>query len=230
MKFEARSQEEIERQERCARGDAWRLAKNILKVLEQGYLLLIYQRMVSSGVVRNKTGEREFVVDSGANMHMVSRKDLNSAELESVRVSESPTTVVTANGEVLTKEEATVFVRELDLFVTVTLLEDTPAVLSFGKFFEDHGYNCHWTSGQKPDLTKDGRRIKCNTANYVPIFVPGVSTGSSCSAAPASPTSLALDAVVPTQHPASTRSESTSRIERVRGDPSREPEENQNKK
>ena len=29
MKFEDRSQEETERQERCARGDAWRLAKNI---------------------------------------------------------------------------------------------------------------------------------------------------------------------------------------------------------
>ena len=62
-------------------------------------------------------------------MHMVSRKDLNSAELETVRISKSPTTVVTANGELLTKEEATVYVRELDLFVTVMLLEDTQAVL-----------------------------------------------------------------------------------------------------
>ena len=34
MKFEDRSQEEIERQERCARGDGWRLAKNILKLTE----------------------------------------------------------------------------------------------------------------------------------------------------------------------------------------------------
>ena len=34
--------------------------------------------------------EREFVVDSGASMHMVSQKDLNSAELETVRVSKSP--------------------------------------------------------------------------------------------------------------------------------------------
>ena len=34
LKFEDRSQEETERQERCARGDAWRLAKNILKLKE----------------------------------------------------------------------------------------------------------------------------------------------------------------------------------------------------
>ena len=33
-------------------------------------------------------------------MHMVSRKDLNSVELEAARVSESPKTVVAANGEV----------------------------------------------------------------------------------------------------------------------------------
>ena len=74
-------------------------------------------------------------------MHRLSRKELNSAELETARVSESPTTVVTANGEVQTKDEATVYVKELDLFVPVKLLEDTPAVLSLGKLCEDHGYS-----------------------------------------------------------------------------------------
>ena len=77
-------------------------------------------------------------------------KDLNSAELDTVKVSQNPTKVVTAIGEVQTKEEVTVHVRELDLFVTVMLLEDTPAVLSLGKLCEDHGYSYHWTSGQKP--------------------------------------------------------------------------------
>ena len=48
---------------------------------------------------------------------MLSRKDLNSAELETVKVSHNLTTVVTAIGEVHTKEEATVYVRELGLFV-----------------------------------------------------------------------------------------------------------------
>ena len=69
-----------------------------------------------------KPEEREFVVDSGASMHNGSaRETLNSAELESVRVSKRPTSVVAANGEVQTKEEATVHVRELDLFVAVML-------------------------------------------------------------------------------------------------------------
>ena len=53
-------------------------------------------------------------------MHIVSKKDLNEAELETVRLSENPT-VMTANGEVPAKEEPTGYVRELDLFVTIML-------------------------------------------------------------------------------------------------------------
>ena len=41
-------------------------------------------------------------------------------------------TVIAAYREVQTKEEATVYVRELDVFVTVKLLEDTAVVLSLG--------------------------------------------------------------------------------------------------
>ena len=86
----------------------------------------------------------------------------------------------------------------------------TPAVLSLGILCEDHGCSYDWTSGQKPQLIKDGRRIKCSTENYVPIVVPGLSTGSSSSATPTSPTSVPQEAVTPTLHPASTRSQSTS--------------------
>ena len=72
-------------------------------------------------------------------MHMVGKGDLNSAELETMRTSRSPTTVEKANGEVQTREEATVYVKELDLFVTVMLLEETLTVLSLVKLCEDHG-------------------------------------------------------------------------------------------
>ena len=61
---------------------------------------------------------------------MISRKDPNSTEWEPLRASKSPTKMVTANGEVQTKGKTTVDVRELDLFVTGMLLEDTPAVNS----------------------------------------------------------------------------------------------------
>ena len=38
----------------------------------------------------------------------------------------SPTIVITANGEVQTQEEATVCVKELDIFLTVKVFENTP--------------------------------------------------------------------------------------------------------
>ena len=56
----------------------------------------------------------------------------------------------------------------------------TPAVLSLGKLCDENGYSSEWVSGQKPDLIKNGIRIQCNTENFVPIVVPGLST-SSCS-------------------------------------------------
>ena len=74
-------------------------------------------------------------------MHVISKKDLNSAEWKTVTTSRSPTTVKTANGEVQTHEEATVYVKELEQFLTVKILQDTPAVLSLGKLCEDHGYS-----------------------------------------------------------------------------------------
>ena len=81
-------------------------------------------------------------------MHTLSRKELNSAELETVRVSRNPTTVITADQELQTNEEATEYVYDLDFFVTVQLLEDTSAVITRGKLCEEHGYSNEWTCCQ----------------------------------------------------------------------------------
>ena len=140
---------------------------------------------------------------------MLSRKDLFAAELETARASKSPTTVVAANGEVQTNVEATVYVKELDLFVTVMLLEDTRAVLSLGTLCDDHGYSVEWTSGQSPHLISKWQTDTVqHEKNYVPIVVPGLSTGSSQH---------------PRLHPATIRSESSSGP--VQGDLSPEPAE-----
>ena len=98
--------------------------------------------------------EREFVVDSGASMHMISKKDLSDAEMDTLTKSCSPTIIITANGEVQTHEEATVYVKELEIFLTMKVLEDTPAVLSRGKLCNEYGYSYEWINGQKPHLMK----------------------------------------------------------------------------
>ena len=131
-----------------------------------------------------KLEERECVVDSGASMHMISKKDLNDAEMDTLTKSCSPTIVITANGEVQTHEEATVYVKELGIFLTMKVLENTPAVLSLGKLCDENGYSCEWTNSRKPHFIKDEIKIQCDTENFVPIVVPGLSTSSSSSSLP----------------------------------------------
>ena len=107
--------------------------------------------------------------------------------METLPRSRNPTTVVSANAEVQTNEEPQVFVHDLDLFVTVQIPSDTPAVLSLGKLCEDHGYSHEWTSGQKPHLTKQGKKILCKTENFAPPVVPGLSSNSGTSSSSTSP-------------------------------------------
>ena len=230
LKFEDRSQEETEWQERCAREAVWKLAKNIFKFKEKHKTAFFSpsENWCLPAPSTIKPEEREFVVDSGASMHMISKKDLNSAELETVTTSRSPTTVITANGEVQTNEEATVYVKELGFFLTMKVLEDTPAVLSQGKFCDEHGYSYEWINGQKPDLIKNGIRIQCNTETFGPIVVLGLSPSSSSSlpsSTPITPSRQEIDhPKTPTSSPTWTpmtsstvSSESVARQER--GDP-----------
>ena len=159
---------------------AWKLAKSVLKLKEKTKATFFSpseNRCLPASTL--KPEEREFVVDSSASMHMISKKDLSEAEMDTLTKSCSPTIVITANGEVQTHEEATVYVKELEKFFTMKVLEDTPAVLSPGKLCDEHGYSYEWITGQKPHLIKNGIRIICNTENFVPVVVPGLSSSSS---------------------------------------------------
>ena len=114
-------------------------------------------------------------------MHMISRKDLSDAEMDTLTKSCSPIIVITAFGEVQTHEEATVYVKELDIFLIIKVLDNTPAVLSLGKLCDENGYSYEWINGQKPHLIKDGIRIICNTENFALVVVPGLTSSSSTS-------------------------------------------------
>ena len=148
-------------------------------------------------------------------MHMISKKDLNSAEMETLTKSCSPTTVITANGEVQTHEEATVYVKELDIVLTMNVLENTPAVLSLGKLCDENGYSYEWINGQKPHLIENGIRIQCNTENFVPIVVPGLSTSSSSSSHSSTSMTPSRQEI---DHPTSSSSSSTSPTTTVSSD------------
>ena len=68
MKLEDRSPRETARPERCARGDAWELAKKILKLKKEGKatFYLPSEEWILPAASTINPEEREFVVDSGA--------------------------------------------------------------------------------------------------------------------------------------------------------------------
>ena len=84
-KFEDRSQEETEWQEQGAREAAWKLAKNVFKLKEHEKAAFFSSPENRCHLASSlKPEEREFVVDSGASMHMISKKDLSEAEMDTL--------------------------------------------------------------------------------------------------------------------------------------------------
>ena len=144
-----KNERRIPKKERCARRDAWQLAKDVykLKRSSKDTFYSLAEAWVVPAPSSTKPEERHFVIDSGASMHMLSKKGL-----ELRRVGDSQ--VVTANGEVRTNEEAQVHVHDLHLFVTVQSLEDIPAVFSLGNLCKEHGCIYGWPSGRESRLTK----------------------------------------------------------------------------
>ena len=164
------------------RGEAWELAKTIHKLKREDTTTFYSpsEQWIKAAASTIKHRRKYFVVDSGAIMPMVSnRETLNEAEFETVRASKNPTVLMTANGEMLAKKVAKVYVRELDLFVTVMLLEETPTVLSLVKPCEDLVCTFQWISSQKPHLIRHGKRLDCNMSHFVPCVAPGLSASSS---------------------------------------------------
>ena len=70
-------------------------------------------------------------------MHMIRKKNLSDAKMNTLTKSCSPTIVITANGEVQTHEEAIVYVKELCIFLTMKVVDNTPPVLSLRKLCDE---------------------------------------------------------------------------------------------
>ena len=68
-------------------------------------------------------------MDSQASLHMMSRNELTPEKQETMRKSVDSTVIMTAQGTISTTEKATVCVTDLDMFIDVQLLVDSPAAL-----------------------------------------------------------------------------------------------------
>ena len=218
-KFDYRSQEETKWQERCAREAAWKKARCILKVKEKLKTTFFSPSenwcLPSPSTI--KPEERIccglWCVDAhdqqkGLELRL-NWKPLRHQEV--LRQSQQPMEKWQTN------EEATVSVKELDIFLTMKLLEDTPGVISLGKLSDEQGYSYEWINGQKPHLTQNGVRIQSNTENFVPVVAPGLCATPSSSSTSTSTIPSRQDIDHSDHHPAIESSESVDR--QARGDP-----------
>ena len=156
-KFEDRSHQETEWQERCAREAALRLAKSILKLKEKNKAAFLspsenWCLLAPSNI---KPEEREFVVDSGASMHKISKKDLNSAEMDTLTTSRSPTTkrrLQVRYGAEDTSKDAVLRYLHAALLANFMLARRLKALLGF-VFFSTLQWHAH-SSLQSIDLSQ----------------------------------------------------------------------------
>ena len=81
-------------------------------------------------------------------------------------------------------------------------LEDTLAVLSLGKFCEEHIYTHGWASGQKPHLTKQGKKISLQDGQFRNSCCSWIVANSGTSS---SSTSIPQDSSSTTSSPATER-------------------------
>ena len=117
-------------------------------------------------------------------MRMMSKKELSSEEFVDSEKVQNPNRSVDCKRGSAHPEEAQVFVRDLNQFVTVQLLEGTLAVLSLGKLCKDHGQSYQWGSGQEPRVIKNVKSFICKTDNFAPLSVDSESSSSCTTPSP----------------------------------------------
>ena len=129
---------------------AWDLARKIfkLKAEDKATFCSPVKRKAPVPVSKN-TEERMFVVDSGASMHM-----LSSDEMDTLRRSRTPTTVVTANGEV-------------QFNISICLLQcnyskKRQQFYRLESFAQNTNVHMSVKNGETPRLTKDGKNYLYN--------------------------------------------------------------------
>ena len=74
----------------------------------------------------------------------MSNLDISLEEQETITVSKTPTKAFTADAPTRTTDLAAVDVKELEMFVTVQLAKDHPAITYIWKILEEHWYFFEW--------------------------------------------------------------------------------------
>ena len=85
-KFDETTHDETLKQEWCARRDVWELAKEVRKINKESKDTFFSpaEAWVMLAPYSRRPEERQFVMDSGASMHVVNKKNLSSGESQEI--------------------------------------------------------------------------------------------------------------------------------------------------
>ena len=73
-------------------------------------------------------------------------------------------------------EDVRVFVQDVDLFVTVRVLDEMPVVPLLHILCSKHGYSFEWKIGDTLRLANNWKSITCTMDNFVPLVEPTLSS------------------------------------------------------
>jgi len=121
----------------------------------------------------------EMIADTGAGLHLVSRREMMTDQKESVQELERTVRLNTANGVIEANEFLPLDIPALGDTLDCVVLEDTPAVISVGERCEARGFGFYWPPYQQPFFVLPGENggkrtvVPLKTKRRVPFVVAG---------------------------------------------------------
>ena len=113
----------------------------------------------------------KWIIDSGAGLDTVSRKDLSRLGGAEIKQAAKPLNLRTAGGEVRADKAAVVEVERQCMKTEVTVLDDCPSVLRLGRMCMEEGYSFHWDAFGRPCLVSpSGCTTELDVENFVPVL------------------------------------------------------------
>ena len=120
---------------------------------------------------------RDIIVDSGASINFMSKKDLTPKEWSTRKRLDRPHPLSTANGIVYGKYTVNIYVKDLKSYFEFLVLSKAPAVLSMGLLCKKHGYRLDWNGAKNPVLLQpNGRKVECSVCQNVPVVCTAINT------------------------------------------------------
>ena len=118
-----------------------------------------------------REGRFSWLVDSGSEQDLLSRKVMDAAGAENPRRAPHTISLITANGSTEASEVADVKMKQLLEPCTPYLLDECPAVLSVGIKCLDQGYSFVWPANGTPILVRpDEKIVQLRVDGHVPVL------------------------------------------------------------